>query len=122
MVLGDFESAAFDEGRHDLMGMLGGRTAPRAQVIGYEPSPLVEPLANLTTGLPAAQRYTVVREGNAQAVDHILVNAALLRASPAARVEVARINADFGEDNYADAGVPVRVSDHDPQVLYLDLR
>ena len=122
VVLGDFESAAFDDGRHDLMGMLGGRTAPRAQVLGFEPSPLVEPLANLTTGLPAAQRYTVVREGNAQAVDHILVNAALLRASPAARVEVARINADFGEDNYADAGVPVRVSDHDPQVLYLDLR
>jgi uncharacterized protein len=122
VVLGDFEAAQFNDGRSDLMGVLGGRTAPRAQVLGYEASPLVQGLSNLTTRLPAAQRYTVVREGNAQAVDHILVNPALLQASPAARVEVARINADFGEDNYADAGVPVRVSDHDPMVLYLDLR
>ena len=76
--------------------------------------------AVLATGLAlAAERYTVVREGNAQAVDHILVSDAVLRSSPAARVEVARVNADFGEDNYADASVPVRVSDHDPVVLFL---
>lgn len=122
VVLGDFEAAQFDDGRSDLMGVMAGRTAPRAQVLGYEASPLVASLTNLTTRLPAAQRYTVVRDGNAQAVDHVLVSNALLQASPAARVEVARINADFGEDNYADAGVPVRVSDHDPVVLYLDLR
>jgi predicted extracellular nuclease len=35
---------------------------------------------------------------------------------------VARINADFGEDNLGDAGVPMRVSDHDPVVLTFDLR
>jgi predicted extracellular nuclease len=122
VVLGAFEAAEFNDGRSDLMGVLSGRTAPRAQVLGYESSPLVERMDNLTTRLPAAERYTVVRDGNAQAVDHILVNAALLQASPAARVDVARINADFGEDNYADAAVPVRVSDHDPMVLTFDLR
>jgi predicted extracellular nuclease len=122
VVLGDFEAAEFNDGRSDLMGVLSGRTAPRAQVLGFESSPLVERMDNLTTRLPAAQRYTVVRDGNAQAVDHILASAALLNSSPAARVEVARINADFGEDNYADAAVPVRVSDHDPMVLTFDLR
>jgi hypothetical protein len=121
VVMGDFEAAEFNDGRSDPMGVVGGRTAPRAQVLGFEASPLVEPLDNLTTRLPAAKRYTVVREGNAQAVDHVLASAALLKASPAARVDVARVNADFGEDNYADAAVPVRVSDHDPMVLYLDL-
>jgi predicted extracellular nuclease len=35
---------------------------------------------------------------------------------------VARINADFGEDNLGDAGVPMRVSDHDPVVLTFGLR
>ena len=45
-----------------------------------------------------------------------------VRDDDLARVEVARINADFGEDNAADAAVPVRVSDHDPMVLYFDLR
>jgi hypothetical protein len=38
---------------------------------------------------------------------------------PALRTEHARINADFGNDNFGDDSVPVRVSDHDPVVLYL---
>ena len=119
VVLGNFEAAQFDDGASDLMGLMGGRTAPRGRVLDFHASPLASPLSNLTTRLPAAERYTVVREGNAQAVDHILVSDAVLRSSPAARVEVARVNADFGEDNYADASVPVRVSDHDPVVLFL---
>ena len=122
VVLGDFEAAQFNDGRNDLMGIVSGRTAPRAQVLGYVASPVTSALTNLTTRLPAAQRYTVIRQGNAQAVDHILVNNALLRTSPAARAEVARINADFGEDNFADAGVPMRVSDHDPVVMYFDIK
>ena len=122
VVLGDFEAAQFNDGRNDLMGIVSGRTAPRAQVLGYVASPVSNALTNLTTRLPAAQRYTVIRQGNAQAVDHILVNNALLRSSPAARAEVARINADFGEDNFADAGVPMRVSDHDPVVMYFDIK
>ena len=121
VLLGDFEAAEFSDGHSDVMGQLSGRSAPRARVLGYLASPVTTALTNLTTRLPAAQRYTVVRQGNAQAVDHILVNAALLRSSPAARAEVARINADFGEDNYGDAGVPMRVSDHDPVVMYFEL-
>ena len=122
VLLGDFEAAQFNDGRNDLMGIVSGRTAPRAQVLGYVASPVTHTLTNLTTRLPAAQRYTVIRQGNAQAVDHILVNNALLRTSPAARAEVARINADFGEDNFSDAGVPMRVSDHDPVVMYFDIK
>ena len=38
------------------------------------------------------------------------------------RAEVARINADFGEDNFSDAGVPMRVSDHDPVVMYFHIK
>ncbi len=121
VVLGDFNASEFNDGHADLLGLVSGRPTARGKVLSFLGSPVTSPLTNLTTRLPKPERYTVTREGNAQAVDHILVNSALLQASPQARAEVARINADFGEDNLGDAGVPMRVSDHDPVVLYFDL-
>ena len=122
VVLGDFNASEFSDGHADLLGLVSGRPTTQGKVISYLASPVRQPLTNLTTRLPKAERYTVTRDGNAQAVDHILVNAALLGASPNAHVEIARINADFAEDNLGDAGVPMRVSDHDPVVGYFDLR
>jgi predicted extracellular nuclease len=122
VVLGDFNASEFSDGHADLLGLVTGRPTPRGKVLSFLASPVTTPLTNLTTRLPANERYTVTRDGNAQAVDHILVNAAFLQGHPAAKVAVARINADFGEDNLGDAGVPMRVSDHDPVVLTFDLR
>ncbi|WDZ90075.1 endonuclease/exonuclease/phosphatase family protein [Nocardiopsis sp. HUAS JQ3] len=67
------------------------------------------PLHNPMTDLPEEERYNYVFDGNSQALDHILVNQAL-----AGRVEydIARINSEFSD----------QVSDHDPQVLWLDTR
>ena len=73
----------------------------------------------MTLTMPAAERYSITRDGDAQATDHILVNRALLDAGFRLRTEYARINADFGEDNAGDYSVPMRVSDHDAMVLYL---
>jgi predicted extracellular nuclease len=119
VVLGDFAASEFNDGHADLLGMVTGRPTARGRVLAYLGSPVTQPLTNLTTALPRAERYTVTRDGNAQAVDHILVNSALLSAN--AKAEVARINADFGEEYLDDAGVPMRVSDHDPVVLRFDL-
>jgi predicted extracellular nuclease len=119
VVLGDFNASEFNDGHADLLGMVTGRPTARGRVLAYLGSPVTQPLTNLTTALPRAERYTVTRDGNAQAVDHILVNSALLSAN--AKAEVARINADFGEEYLDDAGVPMRVSDHDPVVLRFDL-
>jgi len=47
-------------------------------------------------------------------IDHVLVNEALIAGAAALQVEHARINADFGADNFGDAAVPLRTSDHDP--------
>ncbi|MFL1379459.1 MULTISPECIES: endonuclease/exonuclease/phosphatase family protein [unclassified Nocardiopsis] len=67
------------------------------------------PLYNPMTDLPAGERHNYVFDGNSQALDHILVNRAI-----AGRVDyaVVRINSEFHD----------QVSDHDPQVLWLDTR
>ncbi|MBI3367037.1 MAG: endonuclease/exonuclease/phosphatase family protein, partial [Burkholderiales bacterium] len=67
-------------------------------------------LADLVeTLLPADQRFTYNFQGNAQAIDHILVSAALL--SDGAKVDVVHINSEF----------QTQVSDHDPLVARLHI-
>ena len=59
---------------------------------------LVNPdLDNLFDTPPPAERYSYVFDGNAQNLDHALVNAPLIAATLARRLEHARINADFAE-------------------------
>lgn len=67
---------------------------------------LANPMVDL---LEPNEGYNYVFDGNSQALDHILVNGAL-----AGRVDydVARINSEFYD----------QVSDHDPQVLWIDTR
>ena len=48
-------------------------------------------------------------DGEAQAVDHALVNTTMLDGTYRLHMEFARINADFGEDNAGDFTVPMRV-------------
>lgn len=68
-------------------------------------------LHNLTGKLPANERYSYVFDGNAQALDHILVSGAL---SASAEVDVVHVNAEF-------AATPARASDHDPVLARLRL-
>jgi predicted extracellular nuclease len=110
VVMGGFESNEFGDGQDDLMGLLTGRTNGRAGLFA---------LTNMTLQMPKQQRYSVIREGNAEAVDHIVVSQSMLAGPYKLRTEYARINADFGEDNTGAFDVPVRVSDHDAVVLYL---
>ena len=68
-------------------------------------------LHNLTRKLPANERYSYIYEGNAQALDHILVSGSL---AASAEVDVVHVNAEF-------AATPARASDHDPVVARLKL-
>jgi cysteine-rich repeat protein len=117
-VFGGFQAPEFSEGYAHLLGVLTGRPAAPNRVLQSLPSPVKPALVNLTTTLPAGERYTTTVDGNAQALDHVLVNAALLDAY-GARVQPVRVNADFGADNAADTSVPLRVSTHDPLLLRL---
>jgi predicted extracellular nuclease len=115
VLLGDFNAFEFNDGYVDVLGIIRGNEVAEDQVLTWVPSPVTTPLVDgsqLVTD--PAQRYSYVFQGNAQSLDHALVNQALLGSALGVDVDHARINSDFGVDNFGDAGVPVRVSDHDP--------
>jgi len=64
-------------------------------------------LVNLWRGLPRAERYSYIFEGNAQTLDHILVSPNLLRTRPA--LDPVHLNSEFFEQE----------SDHEPLVSRL---
>nr|WP_298123722.1 lamin tail domain-containing protein [uncultured Pseudoxanthomonas sp.] len=114
VLVGDFNAFEFNDGYVDVMGILKGEAAPEDQVLTYMPSPLSVPLVDGSQLITdPAHRYSYVFEGNAQTLDHVLVNESLVMDA-ALRVDHARINADFGVDNFGDATLAVRSSDHDP--------
>lgn len=66
-------------------------------------------LSNPMETLPENERYTYVYEGNAQALDHVLMSAGL--SSTAWQYDIVHVNAEF----------TVQASDHDPQVIRFPL-
>jgi uncharacterized protein len=103
VVIGDMNAFEVNDGYGDIIGTLEGSPA--------DPNTVVEPsvdrwshtLTTLARLVPGPERYSYVFEGNAQVLDHILVNAAMLERITG--FGFARINADFPEDE--------RQSDHD---------
>jgi uncharacterized repeat protein (TIGR01451 family) len=121
VLVGDFNAFQFNDGFADLMGTIIGQPSPDNQtVVAGDGVDLVQPnLVNLTSTTFASEAYSYSFEGNAQALDHVVVNAAVAARSSSARLEHARINADFGEDNRGDGTVPLRLSDHDPVLAFI---
>jgi uncharacterized protein len=68
-------------------------------------------LSNLTDSLPQEERYTYIYEGNAEALDHILVSGSLSRNS--LNIDVVHVNAEFSEAE--------RPTDHDPVIVGIQL-
>ncbi|KFN50239.1 lamin tail domain-containing protein [Arenimonas composti] len=118
ILIGDFNAFEFSDGYVDVMGIISGTPAAENTVLVHADSAVTVPLTNLLGTKPEAQRYSFVFEGNLQALDHAVVNQALLESTEA-RLHHARVNADFAEDNAADTTVPLRSSDHDPLVAEL---
>jgi predicted extracellular nuclease len=118
--VGDFNAFEFNDGLVDSMGTIFGTPTPPEEVVLASPD-LVDPdLVNLLPLSPEA-RYSFVFDGNAQTLDHVVINAALASATAAQRTEHARIGADFPETARNDPGTAVRLSDHDPAVAYFTL-
>jgi hypothetical protein len=117
VVLGDFNAFEFTDGFVDVMGIVTGALDPDGALLDGED--LVEPdLRNRTLDLAPAERYTMVFEGASQALDHVLTSAALdgfVRG-----LEIGRGNADAPWPAIEDADSPLRASDHDAPVLFVE--
>ncbi|MFN8344418.1 MAG: T9SS type A sorting domain-containing protein [Spirosomataceae bacterium] len=119
ILVGDFNAFEFNDGLGHSMGTIQGTPAPDNETaVAGDGADLVNPdLVNLFSTAPAADRYSFVFDGNAQSLDHILVNQPLISSTLSRREEHPRINADFPETtrNGTDA---TRLADHDPIVSY----
>jgi hypothetical protein len=103
VVIGDMNAFEVNDGYGDIIGTLEGTPADPDSVV--EPSVdrwsyTMKAVARL---VPGEERYSYVFQGNAQVLDHILVNPAM--EARMTDVGFARINADFPENE--------RQSDHD---------
>jgi uncharacterized repeat protein (TIGR01451 family) len=122
VLIGDFNAFEFNDGLGDSMGVIEGTPSPDNETaVPGDGADLVNPdLDNLADTAPAAERYSFLFDGNAQSLDHVLVNQALIASTDARRVEHPRINADFPEIDRNAAGT-TRLADHDPIVAFFEV-
>lgn len=122
VLVGDFNAFEFSDGYADVMGIIRGNEAAEPNVLTYAASPITAPLFDGSEFIfDPLERYSYVFAGNAQTLDHVLVNEATVLDAADLVVDHARINADFGVHNYGVAGNAIRVSDHDPVRLAISV-
>jgi len=126
VVLGDFNAFEFNDGYVDGMGTVTGLPSPDGETaVDNDGAVLIAPsLLNMTLEAANEERYSFVFDYQAQSLDHVLVNQALVDSPMVAGLDIshARINADFPEVARNDADTPTRLSDHDPTVLLVRLQ
>jgi len=121
VLVGDFNAFEFNDGYADVMGTLSGLPSPDDEtVVPGDGIDLLDPdLVPLTLLVDETERYSYMFGGNAQVLDHVLVNEAAVDATVDIRKEFARVNADFTYADASNLASPFRSSDHDPTQAYL---
>lgn len=118
-LVGDFNFYQFNDGIMDVIGTLKGTPAAKDEVRFAMPD-LVDPdLVNLVDLINADTRYSFVFSGNAQVLDHFVVNPAFRK--DVAGFGFAHLNADFPEIYRNDPNRVERYSDHDIAVAFFNL-
>ncbi len=117
--VGDYNAFEFNDGYVDVMGAIKGTPAPADQVVEANADLINPDLTDLTLLVPSANRYSYSFDGDAQVLDHELVNNNMLARFT--RQAYGRMDADFPEIFRSDPNRPERLSDHDPAVAYFAL-
>ncbi len=116
VVLGDFNAFQFTDGYVDVFNQIAGLPSLGAQ---FPPLNIVDPpLSDQLQSLPASERYSYVFDGSAQALDHCLTSG--FNGLTVNGMQYARGNADFPEAYELSLTNPLRASDHDGLVLFLE--
>jgi predicted extracellular nuclease len=118
VVTGDMNAFEVNDGYTDVVGTLIGAPAPGTQV-ATGTNDLVNPnLTNMLTIIPdVSQRFSYVFDGSHQTLDHILFSQGL--SLQVTGGQYVRLNSEFAEVLRGDPNSPLRLSDHDPGILYL---
>ncbi|MFL6227555.1 MAG: Calx-beta domain-containing protein [Pyrinomonadaceae bacterium] len=121
ITVGDMNAFRINDGYVDVIGTILGTPAPDDQtVVPGDGADLVNPnQTDLVDTLTADQRYSYSFDGNAQVLDHVIVNPnaqAILN-----RFAYAREDADQPVKDYEDGNIPDRISDHDQPIAYFSL-
>ena len=104
--VGDYNAFQFNDGLVDVIGTVKGQPAPADQV-ALASADLVSPdLTNLADSLRRRGQYSFVFDGNAQALDHAVVNSSAFERF--SRIAYARSNTDFPESLRGDPTRPER--------------
>ena len=117
--VGDYNAFQFNDGYTDVMGTVRGVPTPASQVVESSPDLNNPDLTDLIGTLTAAQQYSYTFGGNAQALDHTVVNQNMLNRF--SRFAYARMDSDFSDNLRSDPNRPERISDHDPEVAYFNM-
>lgn len=118
-LVGDFNAFEFNDGLVDLIGTIKGQPTPPDEVVLASPDLVNPDLESLVERLPEAEQYSFIFEGNAQVLDHVIINDDF--RGRFARFAYARVDADFPESYRNDPNRPERLSDHDAPVAYFTL-
>ena len=117
VVTGDFNAYQFTDGYVDPVGQITGSFDPSENVLSGDD--LVNPdLTNQVLNLPAGDQYSYSYQGSAQVLDHSLTSSALNQAVTG--FAYGRGDADAAVNYLYDDSTPLRSSDHDGLVLFID--
>ena len=117
ILTGDFNAFQFSDGFVDAIGIITGNLDP-AGAIHPGHVDMVDPnLVDQVSTLPASERYSFIFDGSAQVLDHTLTTANL--SSYVRGLQFARGNADAAASFQPDVATPLRLSDHDGEVLFV---
>lgn len=115
-LLGDFNAFQFNDGITDIINTIKGTPAAKDSVMNASEDLVNPDFFNLVDFIKQNDRYSYSFDGNAQVLDHFLINEALKKHING--FGFARLNADFPEIYRNDASRVERFSDHDAAVAY----
>lgn len=119
VLVGDFNSYQFGDGITDLIGTIKGKPTPINAILNPSEDLVERDLIDFVDLINIEQRYSYSFDGNAQVLDHIIINEAMKRHISG--FAYPRLNADFPETDRGDAAKVQRFSDHDPAVAYFTI-